>query len=353
MDKTVKNVLLIMLFILAFYLMATLSKIIIPLVLALLCATLFQPLIMFLKKYKIPNFLVYPLITIFTLGALFLIGEVISSSVLDIIAEKDFLTERFMKKFASILAWYNDISGSRFRTRTFFDQVYKQIDKDWLAGAAKSVAGGITSFSGDFIMFSLYYVILLAGIPKSREYVAFVGAERKESFLRNFENVQKSVISYMMLKTLMNLILGVCVFVICVIFDVKFPLFWGFLMFIFHYIPTVGAFVGTLPPLLMYALQIDNWSPLAFLAIALVGAQFLAGNILEPKVMGNKLKLNTLTVIFGLVFWGNIWGIAGMILSVPLLVVMRLILEKIPDLSILARVMGSPGEIKDESIETK
>jgi predicted PurR-regulated permease PerM len=66
-------------------------------------------------------------------------------------------------------------------------------------------------------------------------------------------------------------------------------------------------------------------------------------------IMGNRLRLNTITVIFGLLFWGFIWGIPGMLLSVPLMVMIRLMLERSEDLSIFARLMGNaekPRKVK-------
>ena len=344
-SKSIKNILLIFLMILVFYLMATLSKILLPLIIAFLFAMLFQPIIIRLSKFKLPNIIILPIVAVITLGFLYLVTEVVWTTVNDIIAEQDFLIARFNEKFAAVLAWYNKISGSRFRTGTFFTQMYKQVDKQWLTEVAKNLFGSITSFSGDFFWFSIYYVVLLAGIPNYQKYFRFVGGDKGEELLINYENIQKSVMSYMMLKTLINLLLGFGVFVVCLVFDVKFALFWGFIMFLLHYIPSIGAIIATFPPILMCALQSESIAPIAIVAALLVAMQFIVGNMLEPKVMGTKLKINTLTVIFGLVFWGYIWGIAGMLLSVPMLVIMKLILEKIPDMSVVARLMGSPTKL--------
>lgn len=343
MDKTIKNIMIVFLMIVIFYLLATLSKILLPLVLALLFALLFQPLIIGLRKLKIPKIFILPIVAIFTLGLAALIGEIVYTTVLDIIAEKEFLVTRFNEKLSGVLTLYNKITGSRIRTNTFFIQLYKQVDKDWLTEIAKNFASLITSFSGDFFMFSLYYVVLLAGIPNYQRFFLYLGADKGAQLLANYENIQKSVVSYMLLKTLINLFLGACVYVICLVFGVKFALFWGFIMFLLHYIPSIGAIIASLPPVLMAALQFDNIGAIALVAGLISAVQFLVGNMLEPKIMGSKLKINTLTVLFGLVFWGYIWGIAGMLLSVPLLVIMKLILQKIPDLSFISRLMGSPS----------
>jgi AI-2 transport protein TqsA len=84
------------------------------------------------------------------------------------------------------------------------------------------------------------------------------------------------------------------------------------------------------------------------LASVLLLNQFIIGNLIDPKVMGDRMRLNSITVIFGLVFWGYIWGIPGMLLSVPLNVIVKLILEQSESLSIAARIMGG---FKSEPIE--
>jgi predicted PurR-regulated permease PerM len=126
------------------------------------------------------------------------------------------------------------------------------------------------------------------------------------------------------------------------IFGIKFAVFWAFLAFIFSYVPNIGSTLSTILPILMAVIQLDSIESLLIFAILLVAMHFVMGNVVEPIIMGNRLRLNTLTVLFGLVFWGYIWGIPGMILSVPLLVIMKIILERYPEVSIIGRVMGYP-----------
>jgi AI-2 transport protein TqsA len=96
----------------------------------------------------------------------------------------------------------------------------------------------------------------------------------------------------------------------------------------------------------MAIIQYDTFSVPITLAVILLILQLTMGNFIEPKLLGNRLRLNTVTVIFGLVFWGYMWGIPGMILSVPLMVVLKLTLEYIPSTRVLARLMSYPEKKK-------
>ena len=95
----------------------------------------------------------------------------------------------------------------------------------------------------------------------------------------------------------------------------------------------------------MCFVQYDYFAPVIFFFILLAGVQFVMGNVIEPIIMSNKLSLNIVTVLLGLFFWGHIWGITGMMLSVPLLVIIRLILEQIPNLAAISRLMGTSKEV--------
>ena len=110
--------------------------------------------------------------------------------------------------------------------------------------------------------------------------------------------------------------------------------------FLLNFIPTVGSITATIPPALLGLIQIDSSGSFLFFIALLIATQFIWGNVIEPYVMGSSVALNTVTVILGLVVWGYIWGVAGMLLSVPLIVLARVILAQYPDADLLVKLMG-------------
>ncbi|RLW70042.1 MAG: hypothetical protein B6D68_01320, partial [spirochete symbiont of Stewartia floridana] len=88
----------------------------------------------------------------------------------------------------------------------------------------------------------------------------------------------------------------------------------------------------------------DSFGTTLALVTALVSTQLIVGNIIDPMLMGDRLRFNPVSILFGLLFWGYIWGIPGMLLSVPFMVIIRLLLERHDDFAILARVMGYPDK---------
>ncbi|MBX3044771.1 MAG: AI-2E family transporter [Candidatus Kapabacteria bacterium] len=345
-DTTVKNILIFFAAVTMFYLLNLLSAIILPLVLAMLIAILVQPLINFLLKKGLPKWLILPTFSILSLAVLFVIGLIISNTIAQIVDEQNYLLSRLLLKLDNLLIWTNDTFNTKVDSTLLVSEIYKSFGEGGIPEALSGFASGLGSFFGSFLFFSLYYVMLLAGMANYEQYLSFVGGDQGVNLLKEYENIRHSIFSYMWIKVLISIFTGLLTFTICMAFSIKFAVFWGFLAFLLNFIPNIGSIIGTILPILMGIIQIDSITDIAILAILLIALQFIMGNIIEPIIMGNRLRINTLTVLFGLVFWGYIWGIPGMILSVPLLVIMKIILERSPGFSFFARLMGYPVKEK-------
>lgn len=234
------------------------------------------------------------------------------------------------------------------------------IDKLFSSSSLTNFAGSsfnaISSFGSSFFMFGLYFLILLFSMPGYEKYLDHV-AGRDTKFRENAEHIQKSIVSYMTVKFLASLVTGIFTLVVCLLFDVKYAVFWGFATFLLNFIPTLGSIIATFLPTIMGFIQFDSILRVLVLFILLFSVQMAIGNFIEPRVQGNRLKVNTVTIIFGLVFWAFIWGIPGAFLSVPLMVIVKIFLQNNDSFHFMARVMGGPEnnveEVKEEVIEKK
>ncbi len=342
--RRIKNMLLFFTIITVFVLASQLSVLLIPLVLAILLASLFQPLIIILKKYKIPNLVIVPFIASMSIFVIYLIITVIGDMYSDILRDKDFLIERLFIRFNEIITGINNLVGTNFSKQSDVKSLIEIIDTDFLSFAATGVASVFGSFTGSFLIFSVYYMLLLSGMSNYRRYLVYIsGGSEHTELLNTYETVQRSIFSYVIIKSIVSLATGFLVYLICFSFDISYALFWGFLAFLLNYIPSVGSIFGSIPPVLMSFIQYDSLQTVFFVLILIALVQFTIGNLIEPKIMGETLRINIVTVIFGLVFWGWMWGVPGMIISVPLLVLIKLIFEQFPSLRVLARIMGSPS----------
>ena len=159
--------------------------------------------------------------------------------------------------------------------------------------------------------------------------------------------INTSVSNYIRLKTYVSLLTGGVGYVFLAIMGVDAPFFWALLIFLLNYIPTVGSLVATIFPAFFSLVQFGELPPFLTILIGLGLVQWLIGNVLEPKIMGRSLNLSPLVTILALVVWGQIWGIIGMLLSVPITVVMVIIFSQIESTRHIAITLSETGEIDE------
>ena len=120
---------------------------------------------------------------------------------------------------------------------------------------------------------------------------------------------------------------------------IHYALLFGFITFALNFIPTLGSIMASVPAILLAAL---HGSPLYVgVVIALyVVVNVVIGNIIEPILIGRRIGLSAVTVLLSLVFWGWMFGIVGMLASVPLSMAVRALANTYPPTRWLAVLMG-------------
>jgi predicted PurR-regulated permease PerM len=161
-----------------------------------------------------------------------------------------------------------------------------------------------------------------AGFPRKLEAAFGRGGEGWE----RFQGIKKEVQRYLAIKTVISLATGLTVGFGMWLIGVDFPLLWGLLAFLLNYIPNLGSILAAIPPVLLAIVQFGAGRALLVAAVFLM-VNLGLGNFLEPRIMGRRLGLSTLVVFMSLVFWGWVWGPVGMLLSVPLTMVLKIMLE--------------------------
>ena len=344
----IRNLLLLAVGIGGLVIMKTLSGILLPLVLAMMLSIIYLPVVMYLESRHIPGKLIVPIIAIGTLGIIYSVANIFIATITDIIGQMDFLIEKLTQKFLLIGDLVSRIPYLELDTQVLLEGLNSLLSREAITTSASSIVKGAGNFGSSFLMFTLYFLFLLPGLSHYKNYVKYVGGDNL-TLLDDIETLQKNVSTYMGIKTVISLTTGIIAGVFCSIMNLKFAFFWGFLSFILNFIPSIGSIIATVIPSLFGLIQFDSFQQILLLFALLGLNQTIIGNVIDPKIMGNRLRLNTVTVLFGLVFWGVIWGIPGMLLSVPLMVTVKLLLEKSKAWSIVARVMGYPDKAKETS----
>jgi predicted PurR-regulated permease PerM len=127
------------------------------------------------------------------------------------------------------------------------------------------------------------------------------------------------------------------------VLGIDFPLLWGMLAFALNFVPNIGGAISVIPPFVL-ALLANGPGRALLLLVGYFAVHILIGNVLEPHVLGRKLGLSTLVVFLSLIFWGWLWGPVGFLLSVPLTMAIKIVLEQSDQLRWIAILLGPAGE---------
>jgi predicted PurR-regulated permease PerM len=174
-----------------------------------------------------------------------------------------------------------------------------------------------------------------ASLP-SRLRAAFGG---ENADLSRFYQVADSVNTYLWVKTWISLLTGVLIGGITALLGLDFAILWGFLAFIFNYIPNIGSLIAAIPAVLLGLLQ-GGWDLALWTAVVFLVVNNVIGNVVEPRVLGRKMGLSSLVVFLSLLIWSALLGPIGMLLSVPLTMVIKIALESTPDGKGIAALLG-------------
>ncbi len=141
--------------------------------------------------------------------------------------------------------------------------------------------------------------------------------------------VESRIKRYVLTMMLASGVTGVLVGLALWLLQVKFYWMFGFLAFMLNFIPSIGSVIATLLPLPVALIdpQLGMISKILVLVIP-GGIQFVIGNLLQPKMMGESLDLHPIVVLLSLIFFGMIWGIIGMFLAVPITGVVKILLQR-------------------------
>ncbi|MCA9659736.1 MAG: AI-2E family transporter, partial [Myxococcales bacterium] len=153
--------------------------------------------------------------------------------------------------------------------------------------------------------------------------------------------VTEKITRYLWLKTAISAVTGGLFGLAAWIGGTPFPIFWGFIAFSFNYAPSLGPIVASVVPIGLTLLVVEPLPTAIGVSVVLAAIQLISGSIVEPKILGDELDLNIVTVFLSLLFWGLVWGPVGMLLGVPLTALIQLILRCSPRAEPIAELMGS------------
>jgi predicted PurR-regulated permease PerM len=221
-------------------------------------------------------------------------------------------------------------------------------------GTAMNFFGGFLTGMGEtlsnMVVIIFTVVFMLADAPSFQRKLMLADDGRDESSLHSLRELARSMNGYVATKASISLATGLLVWAGLWLLDVEFSMLWGVLAFLLNFVPNIGSVLAAVPPILLTILD-GNHATTVLVGVLYLCINIFIGNIIEPRIMGNRLGLSTLAVFLSLLFWGWMFDHVGMLLSVPLTMVVRFFAMQHPGTAWFALLLSNLPQDEPEGEE--
>ena len=309
------------------------SQLIVPFLLALFFSIVLYPIVRYAAKRKVPPAFSISMIMLIIVVGFFFISSVLGSSLNDFTRSLPASRGAIISKI-KVLQEYAATLNIDIST----EEIMTYVDP---AALMNFVTRLLSSFSG---MMTNLFLLLMTIFFMLFEVSALPGKLNKimknpDAGMANIKSAIEGITRYVAIKTAISAATGLVVWIFLSWVGVKFALLWAMLAFLLNYIPNIGSIIAALAPIIQ-SLLFNSFYDALIVSGGFIIINIVLGNIIEPKVMGKGLGLSTLVVFLSLLFWGWLLGPIGMILSVPLTIVIKIMLENTPGTEKIAILLG-------------
>ncbi len=295
------------------------SAIVIPFLLAVFIATLCAPPMFWMVRQGVPNALAVLIIVMALVILAVLMLIFLSRSLTALTMQLPSYQDRLLVLYNQVVAWLNRY-GLQIETENVIlaDYLSPRFIMTLVTYGLSILRVLVTNLF--IILLYVLFILLEASTFQAKIQNAFPDPAAWEQSKVVAANINR----YMGYKTLISLVTGLLIWILLVIIGVDFAGTWGVLAFLLNFIPSIGSILAAMPAIVWALVQLGLPAALLTLLAYLV-VNIAIGNFVDPRLLGRKLGLSTLVVIISLIFWGWVFGPIGMLLSVPLTMITKIV----------------------------
>lgn len=305
------------------------NSVLAPLLMAFFISIVLLPIYRFFRRKRLPNVLAIILSLLLLIAFVVLLVWFFSSQITRLVTDFPRIRENVTIHLNNLSAWINQ--KTEFSTERQLQLINDQSNKllNYAGGLLSGAAASLTSI---FIFVGLLPIYIFLMLFYKNLLLRFVfmwfpqpAHAKVEEAMREMQVIIKSYLIGLLIQvTYITVLLGGLLF----LFGIQHALLIGVIFAILNLIPYVGALIGNLIGVLLTLSSSQEVWPI-FLVLGIIAAvQFLDNNILMPRIVGSKVKINALTSIVGVIIAGSLAGISGMFLSLPLIAVLKIVFDR-------------------------
>ncbi|GAC1383131.1 MAG: AI-2E family transporter [Ginsengibacter sp.] len=359
---------LLLIFLICTFIVYT-KGVLVPLAFGMLLALLLLPLVNFLESKKVPEVLAIALALLafatFMGTIIYFLSTQIASFVDDIPRIKSKLDEHFL----SFQGWVkNTMHISMSDQNEYINNATEKLKANG-TGYLTNTVFSITEAVLLLVLLPLYTFLLLYYRDLIKRFLFAVFKRTNTDKVANVIQESKYMVKNYMLGVLMEMgIVAAANSIGLLILGIQYAVFFGVLAAVLNVIPYIGMFTATLLTVLVTMSTTTHTSVLVWIIVIMYGIHMIDVNIMMPKIVGSKVRINALISFLGVVVGGTLTGLSGLFLSVPAVALTKIICDQIEDLKPWGMLLGdditatrkyriyhkmSPARLKKKSLLTK
>ena len=226
------------------------------------------------------------------------------------------------------------------------DELFDRISLADTLSSLAAAAASVVSVAGIVLIYAGF--LFVEQVRFRRKLAIILGSGSQQEHVQAvLDRIDRDIRVYIRIKTTLAVATAAFAYTVMAWVGVDFAAFWAVMVFFFYYIPTVGSILAIAAPAVLALVQFDHLTPFLIVLLVFGTIQIVTANVVEPTIMGRTLNLSPLVVIVSLVVWGTIWGVVGMFLCVPIMVVALIVLAQFETTRPLAVLLSADGRIPE------
>jgi len=328
--------------------------IILPILFSILLATLLLPSVNYIARKSIPKVIsiFVPLILSIIVGGAVL--YFLSSQIVNFTEDIPVIKHRIDEVGNSIQKWLKATTHITIHNQNKYIKDTVDNLKENAPQLAGQTVGSITGMITYLTLIPIYTFLILYYRSVIKKFLVKVfknGSEESVTeILSQSTTISQQYVAGLMFETVLVFTLNMIGFLIL---GIKYAIFLAILGALLNLIPYVGLVIANIISMFITLISSENISDVVWVGIILAIVQFIDNNIGMPLIVGNKVKLNGLVTILGILIGGSLCGISGMFLAIPALAVSKVICDRVADLKPWGELLGDGSENSTQKKKSK
>jgi predicted PurR-regulated permease PerM len=206
----------------------------------------------------------------------------------------------------------------------------------------KQLFGGTAAFlsAATVVVFLTYFLLAVGDLFLQKLVAVLPQFKDKRVAVTIMRETEAQISLYLFTTTLINLGVGVVTGIVMYLLGMPNAVLWGVVAMVLNFVPYVGAVANIVLLALAALLTFEDTGRALLVPGAFLALNLIESNLVTPAIYGNRMRLNTVALFIGLVFWWYIWGVAGAILAVPMMAAFKIACDHIESLSPIGEFLG-------------